>query len=107
MASGKLGAINPSAITLTTLYTAPANTFSVVTINIINTGGSSTTLDISLVDSAASTPALQDYIERNLSLEGSTVYEKTGVVLANGQTLKIYTTSDDLACMAYGIETEV
>lgn len=108
MASGKLAAVNPSAITLTTVYTAPASTYTVVTVNVINTGGSAATLDLVVTDAAGDTPNNPaDYIEKNLVLNSATVYEKTGIVVGNGNTIKVYTTSDDLGVLAYGIETEV
>ena len=108
MASGKLGAVNPAAITLTTLYTAPASTYSVVTVNVINTGSAAATLDLSITDAVGDTPNNpEDYLEKNLVLSAATVYEKTGLVVGAGQTIKVYTTSDDLGVLAYGIETEV
>ena len=54
MASGRLGASDVGAGAYTTVYTCPASTFSVVSINLLNRGNSSASVRLAIAD--ASTP---------------------------------------------------
>ena len=107
MASGRLAAVNPTSLTQTTVYTVPAANFTVLTINVYNQGSSSTTVDLSVVDTSSTAPALKDYIERATVLPPGAQIERTGIVLSAGQTIKVYVSGASVAVASWGIETEV
>ena len=66
MASGRLGTANLTAATNTSVYTVPADTFTVATISICNRGNQAITVQMAVADSA--TPNASEYIEYELSL---------------------------------------
>jgi hypothetical protein len=106
MASGRLAKSNPTADTVTTVYTCPAGLYSVITVALLNYTDSATTFKLSIVDSANATPTIADYIEYDSVLSSKNVIERTGLVLSAGQ--KIVVTSPTSGCIVnvYGIETQ-
>jgi hypothetical protein len=103
MATGRLGIADLAAATNTTLYTVPASTFSVVTVNIVNRGASAATVRISVSSSA--TPADSEYIEFDTSLTAKGVLERTGIVLDAGKLLVVRSSAIGVNAVVYGIET--
>jgi len=103
MATGRLGVADLSAATDTTLYTVPANTFSVVTLNIVNRGATAATVRVAV--SALATPANSEYIEFDTSLSAKGVLERTGIVIDAGKLLVVRASATSVNAVVYGIET--
>jgi hypothetical protein len=100
-----LGQQSPSATTLTTLYTVPSSTQSVVsTIAICNTTSSATTYRVA-VRPAGATAATQHYIAYDASLPANdTVTLTLGVTLAATDVISVYAGAASVAFAAFGVE---
>lgn len=104
MASGRLGTpADMSAATLTTVYTVPANTFAVASVNVLNRGVSAVTVRIAIAD--LDTPTVAEYIEYDVSIPAKAVLERTGLALSATQKIVVYSSAIDVSVVAYGIET--
>ena len=103
MATGRLGIADLAAATNTTLYTVPATTFTVLTVNLVNRGATSATVRIAVASSA--TPADSEYIEYDVSLSAKGVLERTGIVMDAGKLLVVRSSAVSVNAVAYGIET--
>jgi hypothetical protein len=103
MANGILGTSEVPATTLTTVYTVPADTFSVVTLNVVNRSTAPRTVRVAL--SASATPDLAEYIEYDVEILANGVLERTGLVLDATKNIVVY--ADSLGCSAvvFGLET--
>lgn len=104
MANGILG--TPTALTPTTnavIYTVPANTFAVVTVNVTNRSADARNVRIGLA--AADTPTNAEWIEYDSELIGNGVLERSGIVLDADKRIVAYANSTDISVMVYGIET--
>ena len=88
--SGKLGAQNLSANADTVLYTAPASTFAIATVNIVNRSGSTVTARIAIADA---------------DVPPKGVIERTGVVVGADQRIVVRSSAVDVNAIAYGIVT--
>ena len=103
MASGRLGASDVAAGTYTTVYTCPASTFAVVSINLLNIGNSSCFVSLAIAD--ASTPTNGEFIEFDTELTPKSLLERTGIVMQAGKLLVVYTNVANVSAVAFGIET--
>jgi len=103
MASGKVGANDVSATTNTTVYTCPADTYAVVAVNICNRGASSANVRIAVADT--DTPGNAEYIEYDTQVFAKNVLERTGLVLAAGQKIVVYSSAASISAVVVGIET--
>lgn len=100
-----LGQSNPSATTLTTLYTVPAATSTVVsTITIANLGASSGTFRIAIRPAGASI-ANQHYIAYDVTVATlDTITLTLGITLATTDVISVYASNANFAFAAYGSE---
>ena len=103
MATGILGQSALNATTNTTVYTVPASTFGIVTINVTNRNASARNIRIAL--SATGTPGNEEWIEYDTELLGHGTLERGGVVINAGKNVVVYASSTDVTVNVYGIET--
>jgi len=106
MATGRLGVQDLSATTYTALYTVPADTFSVVTVNILNRGSTAVNVRIAVTGTTPpSAPNNSEFIEYDVSISGNGVLERTGIVLDTGKIVSVYASDTGISAVCYGIET--
>ena len=105
MASGILGSSDLTANTNTTIYTVPADTYSVVTINFCNRG--SNTTNIRLSTSTSDTPGAAEYLEYDASVGPNGVLERTGIVIDATKKVVVRSSQASVTSMVMGIETAV
>ena len=103
MATGILGTADLAAATDTTLYTVPADTLSVVTVNICNRSSSAATVRIAV--SSSGTPADADYIEYDSQVTANGVLERTGIVLDASKVVVVRSNAINVSAVCLGIET--
>jgi hypothetical protein len=103
MATGRLGVADLAAATNTTLYTVPLDTFTVLTLSIVNRTASVITARVSV--SATATPANSEFIEYDVQITANGVLERTGIVMDAGKLLVVRTSAANASAVCYGIET--
>lgn len=107
MASGVLGQVSiAQTSTNTTVYTVPASTFAVVTINVLNRS-STDTATARIAIAATSTPSNSEYIEYDASITANGVLERTGVVLNATKNIVASASTTSVSISVYGIEETV
>ena len=104
MATGILGTQTEiTAANYATLYTVPADTFAVVTVNLVNKAATDRVVRIALA--AADTPTNAEFIEYGTTLIANGVVERGGIVLQAGKKVVVWADSTDVTAMCFGIET--
>ena len=106
MATGRLGTANITTTSNTSVYTVPATTFSVVSVNVVNRS-SSASANIRIAVASSGTPGADEYIEYDSALVANGVLERTGIVMDAGKIIVVQTptSSPTLSVVVYGIET--
>ena len=102
MANGVQNALKPGATTWTSLVTGPA-TGVVVNLSICNESGSDDTTYVAVVPNGA-TRGSQHNIEGGTTVTAKTVIERTGIVLASGDTIQVYSNSGHISYVAWGVD---
>jgi hypothetical protein len=105
MATGRLGTASITTTVNTSVYTVPASTFAVVSVNIANRNAANAVVRLALT--LTGTPSNDEFIEFDSVLVGNGVLERTGIVLDAGKQIVVSTTtgSPALSVVVYGIET--
>jgi len=103
MATGRLGAVDVTAQTLTDLYTCPVDTFTVASVSICNRSNSPIAFRMALA--AASTPTSAEWIEYDVEILPKGVLERTGIVMDAGKIIVVYSSHTNVSAVAFGIET--
>ena len=100
-----LGQSNPAATTLTTLYTVPASTQTVVsTITVANQAASAATYRISVRPDGAA-QANQHYIAFDAPIAAlDTVALSLGITLGNTDVISVYSANANLSFSVFGTE---
>ena len=108
MAKKVLGQSNPSATTLTTLYTVPASKEAVVsTISVANLTATAATFRIAVRPAGASI-ANQHYIGYDITVGASdSTLITVGLTLAATDVISVYASTANLAFSAFGDEASV
>jgi hypothetical protein len=103
-----LGQSNPAATTVTTLYTVPASTQTVVSsISIANLAATSASYRLIIQKSAdvSTTITNAQYIGYDITVgAGDTTIVTVGVTLATGDVIKVYASTATVAFQAFGSE---
>lgn len=100
-----LGQAKPSATTLTTLYTVPADTTATIsTITVCNQSATATAFRISVrIAGAADTPA--QYLYYDVAIAGNDTFAATvGITLAATDVVSVYNTLATLSFNLFGSE---
>lgn len=103
MATGILGAEDLSAGTYTTLYTVPADKFTVASVSVVNRGNVPVGIRLAVCD--ASTPTNAEFLEYDTELDAKAILERTGIVMQADKLLVVYSTAVNVNAIAFGIET--
>ena len=117
MATGILGVADLAAATDTSVYTTPADTFSVVSVSLCNRGGSAAQVRIAVSSSGTPNDAdyLEfdsqisandaDYLEFDSQISANGVVERTGIVLDAGKIVVVRSNAVNVSAVCMGIET--
>ena len=106
MASGILGQSALAATTNTTVYTVPANTHSVVNVNVVNRSGTAPAL-IRLALASTGTPTNAEWIEYDVEVPKNGVLERTALSLQAARNIVAYSSTGDATVTIFGIEQAV
>ena len=100
-----LGQINPSAATLTTLYTVPGATSAICsTLSVCNTSSTGTTFRVAVRPAGASITTTQYMIYDNTIAGNDSVFLTLGMSLAATDVVSVYSATNTLAFSLFGVE---
>lgn len=108
MAIGINSRNNLAATTYTTIATTPAaGKAQILTVSLVNRSGGAGTFRLAIVNNGSTTPSAGDFIDYDEALANSATYERTGIVIQNGQTIVAYTSVANVSAVTYGLEDSV
>ena len=101
--SGRLGASDLAATTLTAVYTVPERRgASDVLISACNRTAGSIDIRIAIIDGGVGAVANEDYIEYDKALAANTSYERDDITLAPGDTVAAYASAIGVSVVVTG-----
>lgn len=104
MPTGRLGVFAIPAAQNTTVYTAPLGFYSICNVSVTNRNASST-ITLRVAMSASGAPNPEEWLEYDTIVIPNGVYERTGLVLQAGLNIVVYSSTANVGCTVYGIET--
>lgn len=108
MAIGINSRADLSAGTNTTVATTPASgKAQILTFSLANRSTTAGTFNLAVVNNGTTTPSASDYLEYATPLSSRGVFERTGIVLQNGQTLVCNSSIASVSAVTYGLEDNV
>ena len=100
-----LGQVNPSAASLTTLYTVPGSTQSICsTLSICNQASTAATYRVAVRPAGASIATSQYVIYDNAIAGNDSVFLTLGISLAATDIVSVYGATNTLAFSLFGVE---
>lgn len=102
MPSGILGRANLAATTNTTLYTVPATKVAAIGVNLCNRNATAVTARLAIATSG--TPTTSDWIYYDVTIQGNSSLERTGLVVEAGENVVVYASATGVSAMTYGYE---
>lgn len=94
-----------AATTYTTVATTPASgKVQMLNVSICNQNSTSVTFRLAVVNNGTTTPSNGDWLEYGATITANNVYERSGVILQNGQTLVAYSSATNVSVVTYGLE---
>lgn len=103
MASGKLGSADLAATTNTLLYTVPASTVTTANVRVCNRNAAAS-VKVRVAIGTGASPATTDYIEYDTAIPANGILEDTGVVLAAGEKVWVYSDTANVSVRVHGFE---
>lgn len=105
MATGILGSTVLSASAYSIVYTCPAGFIASANVTICNQSASGIGVRLAVEASSTSAPTQRAFIEYGAAIAGNTPLERTGLVLAAGQTIMAWVDATSAAsCVVMGFE---
>ena len=102
--TGRFGAADLAATTNTSIASGPASgRMQTATVQITNRNNSIVTVNLAITSSPTS-PSASDYIEYNVALPAYGTLTRTGIVLANGQGIGVYSSAAGVNAVCWGID---
>ena len=103
MASGRLASLDiTNAATDLQLYAVPTNTIASFSVSIVNRNTTPVKVRIALTDSASVGP--DEYITYDQTVYGNETYERSGIVLTQGQFVYVRSSATNVNSVVYGYE---
>lgn len=99
-----LGKVKPNAAENTVLYVVPALTEAVVNLKIANQSATESAIRVAFVSSGAALAAT-DYVLYGYSLLGNQSLDISGIALAAGDFIVVYSANATVSFVATGLET--
>jgi hypothetical protein len=101
--SGRLGAANIATAAAATVYEVPADTFAVISVNIVNRLNSPQTIRLAMA--ATGVPTDAEWIEYDVQIEAKGVLERTGLILKATEKVVVEPSAGKVTVVVFGIET--
>lgn len=104
--SGRLGALDLIATTNTLLYTVPSGKVSTVNLSLCNRNITDVNVRAALVDGVLVDLVVEDYFEYDTLLCANIPIERSGIVMAEGQSIIVYSDTANVSTVLWGWEED-